>query len=103
MPVMPSFGDDEEYDEPEEEPEEPETPEPEADKPVPQPGVTREKAVRALCALRRRTKNETARAAFPKTPPENKPNPRPPGLAGGALAHRLGYSADSAVAGSGPG
>ena len=58
MPVMPSFVDDEEYDEPEEEPEEPETPEPEADKPVPQPGVTREKAVRALRALRRRTKKE---------------------------------------------
>lgn len=58
LPVMPSFGDDEEYDEPEEEPEEPETPEPEADKPVPQPGVTREKAVRALRALRRRTKKE---------------------------------------------
>ena len=51
LPVMPSFGAEE--DEPEEEPE---LPEPEdSDKPKPQPGVDRRKAVRALRALRRRT------------------------------------------------
>lgn len=50
MPVMPTFADDEDYDEPEEEPETEE-------KPEPRPGVTRRKAVRALRALRRRTGN----------------------------------------------
>lgn len=48
MPVMPTFGDDEDYDDPE--PEEEAVPE---EKPTPRPGVTRRKAVRALRALRR--------------------------------------------------
>ncbi len=50
MPVMPTFGDDEDYDDPE--PEEEAVPE---EKPTPRPGVTRRKAVRALRALRRRS------------------------------------------------
>lgn len=48
MPVMPTFTDDEDYDDSEDEAE------PE-DKPTPRPGVTRGKALRALRALRRRT------------------------------------------------
>lgn len=65
MPVMPSFGDDEDYDEPEEEePEETPDPTPETtgepaatqdNSLTPRPGLTRPKAVRALRALRRRT------------------------------------------------